>query len=372
MSFRSSSQTIRTPGVKSHPSQHSSRQKIIYPNRLIKLLDEMHVVKLTTGGEPGFGHLLNRQTPGRKGIWNNCVFKINEDVEECDFWVVYEEAARTETSKCPHNGTLFIAGESQSIRRYDPYFLDQFSRVLTCQPAIRHENKIFGQSSLPWFVGLVFQQEPPRCYASMDYDDLMNARPRKDRLLSALTSGKRRTAGQRMRLEFVRMMEKHFGTEFDSFTSDKQWMPDKWEAVSRYKYHLAIENAACTNYWTEKIADPFLGGCYPFYHGCPNLSDYFSSKSFTPIDINKPEKAIKLIERMMDSGLYEKSQAEIADSKERVLNRYNLFAVISTMVEAADLEERSTVTIEPERKRRWGVKERSRYRANQLLNWLDL
>ena len=332
----------------------------------------MHVVKLVSAGEPGFGRLLIRQTPDRKGIWENCAFKINEDVDECDYWVVYEGSTKTGTSKCPHNGTLFISGEPPSIRRYNPYFLNQFSRVLTCQPAIRHMNKIFGQTSRPWFVGLVFQQEQPRCYASMDFDDLKNARPRKDRLLSALTSGKRRTAGQRKRIEFVRMMEKHFGTEFDSFTSERQWMPDKWEAVSRYKYHLAIENAACTNYWTEKIADPFLGGCYPFYHGCPNLSDYFSSKSFTPIDINKPEKAIKLIERMMDSGLYEKSQAEIADSKERVLNRYNLFAVISTMVEAADLEEKSAVTIEPEKKGRWGVKERSRYRANQLLNRLNL
>jgi hypothetical protein len=206
----------------------------------------------------------------------------------------------------------------------------------------------------------------------MDFDDLKNARPRKDRLLSALTSGKRRTAGQRKRIEFVRMMEKHFGTEFDSFTSERQWMPDKWEAVSRYKYHLAIENAAYTNYWTEKIADPFLGGCHPFYYGCPNLSDYFSSKSFTPIDINKPEKAIKLIERMIADETYEKSQMEIADSKERVLYRYNLFAVISKMVETAELGERSTITIEPEKQRWWGIKERSRYRSNQLLNWLNL
>jgi hypothetical protein len=331
----------------------------------------MHVVKLCSDGEPGFGRLLIRQTPGRRGIWNNCAFKINEDIEECDYWAVYEGSARTETSKCPQNGTLFISGEPPSIRRYNPYFLDQFSRVLTCQPAIRHKNKTFGQTCLPWFVGLVFQQDQPRCYASMDFDDLKNARPRKDRLLSALTSGKRRTAGQRKRLEFVRMMEKHFGAEFDSFSSEEQYMPDKWEAVSRYKYHLAIENAAYTNYWTEKIADPFLGGCYSFYHGCPNLSDYFSSKSFTPIDINKPEKAIKSIERMIADETYEKSQAEIADSKERVLYKYNLFAVISTMVETAELGERSTITIEPEKKGLWGIRERARYRSGQLLNWID-
>lgn len=349
-----------------------NRQKLICPDQLFKPSDKMHVVKFNSDAEPGFGRLLIRQTPGRKGIWNNCSFKINEKVDECDFWVVYERIAKTETTKCPPNGTLFITGEPPSIRRYNPYFLNQFSRVLTCQPAIRHRNKIFGQTSLPWFVGLVFQQEQPQCYASMDFDDLKNASPKKDRMLSALTSGKKKTAGQRRRLEFVRMMEKHFGAEFDSFSSERHYMPDKWEAVSRYKYHLAIENAACTNYWTEKIADPFLGSCYPFYYGCPNLSDYFSSKSFTPIDINKPEKAIELIERMIANETYEKSQAEIADSKERVLSKYNLFAVISTMVETADLGERSTITIEPENRGWWGMKERARYRSDQVLNWLRL
>ena len=350
----------------------NGRQKIIPPNLLLKPINRMHVVKLNNDNENGFGRLLIRQTPGRKGIWSNCVFKINEDVEECDFWVVYEGMTKTETSKCPHNGTLFIAGEPPSIRRYNPIFLNQFSRVLTCQPAIRHKNKIFGQPGIPWFVGLVFQQEQPGCYASMDFDDLKNARPKKDRLLSALTSGKRTTAGQRRRLDFVRMAEKHFGTEFDSFTPDKPRVKDKWDAVSRYKYHLAIENSVCTDYWTEKVADPFLGSCYPLYHGCPNLSDYFSSKSFTPIDIKKPEKAIELIERIIDDETYEKSQEAIADSKERVLSRYNLFAVISTMVEAADLEEKRTITIKPEKQRWWGVRERFLYRSNQLLNRLHL
>ena len=33
---------------------------------------------------------LLRQTPGSKGIWDNCQFFVNQDVEECDMWVVYE------------------------------------------------------------------------------------------------------------------------------------------------------------------------------------------------------------------------------------------------------------------------------------------
>ena len=315
---------------------------------------------------------LIRQTPGSKGIWNNCIFKINEDVDECDFWVVYEGIVKPETTRCPKNGTLFISGEPPSVRRYNPYFLDQFSSILTCQPAIRHKNKIKGQQCLHWYVGVVFQQEQPQCYASMNFDDLINARPKKDRLLSTITSGKMCTAGHRKRLNFIKIMEKHFGNEFDAFTPDKPKVKDKWEAVSRYKYHLAIENSVYPDYWTEKIADPFLGGCHPFYHGCPNLTDYFSNKSFTPIDINQPEKAIKLIERMIDGEVYEKSLMEIAESKERVMYRYNLFAVISSMVEMMDLGERKITRIEPEKQRWWGFRERARYRSNQLLNRLDV
>jgi hypothetical protein len=315
---------------------------------------------------------LIRQTPGCNGVWNDCIFKFNEPLEECDFWIVYEQIDRKETTLCPTNGTLFICGEPPSIRRYNPYFLNKFSSVITCQRSIRHRNKVIGHGALPWFVGVVHQKEQPHCYASMSYDDLRDARPRKDRLLSTLTSGKRTTAGHRRRLDFIRMLERRLGSEFDAFTPDKPKVKDKWETVARYKYHLAIENSAYPHYWTEKIADPFLGGCFPIYHGCPNLSDYFPTRSYVPIDINKPEKAIATIEKVINSETFESSQADIMRAKDMVLNEYNLFAVVASVVERTTPGEKKMITLEPEKQWGWGPGERGLYRANQIMNWLHL
>jgi hypothetical protein len=54
---------------------------------------------------------------------------------------------------------------------------------------------------------------------------------------------------------------------------------------------------------TEKLADAFLGLTYPIYYGCTNLSGYFPDKSFTPIDITKPDQAISIIEGLIEDEI---------------------------------------------------------------------
>ena len=71
------------------------------------------------------------QTPGGKGIWGNCEFILDSDLEECDYWFVYENLKRTETTLCPRSNVIFITGEPPEVRHYNPFFLRQFSRVLT-------------------------------------------------------------------------------------------------------------------------------------------------------------------------------------------------------------------------------------------------
>jgi hypothetical protein len=47
----------------------------------MKMID----VKLTLPSWP-----IIRQTPGQKGIWNNCRFFCNTSVKCCDYWFVLE------------------------------------------------------------------------------------------------------------------------------------------------------------------------------------------------------------------------------------------------------------------------------------------
>ncbi|MDD3271018.1 MAG: hypothetical protein PHR04_02810, partial [Syntrophomonadaceae bacterium] len=52
-----------------------------------------------------------RQTPGRRGIWDECQFYINSPVNDCDYWVVYNEVSEPETAYCPRQNTILITGE---------------------------------------------------------------------------------------------------------------------------------------------------------------------------------------------------------------------------------------------------------------------
>ncbi|HOX15130.1 MAG TPA: glycosyltransferase family 10 [Smithellaceae bacterium] len=274
-----------------------------------------------------------RQTPGQSGTWGECRFFCNIDINQCDYWFVLESpGSKKETALCPKTNTVFIAGEPPTIKTYQREFLDQFAAVISSDININHPHPIFQQSGLPWHVGRR-QRNHINIQFTKDYDELkgMTSIPKR-KLLSVVTSSKIMTEGHRRRFEFARQLKTHFGDKIDLFGRGLNEIEDKWDALADYRYHVAIENSEVKHYWTEKLADAFLAGCYPIYHGCPNITDYFSPESFSPININDPKKAITVIESCMEQNKYESSLRRIWESREKVLDRYNLFALIAEYI----------------------------------------
>jgi hypothetical protein len=302
-----------------------------------------------------------RQTPGRTGIWGNCQFFISPEIKECDYWLVYEGLANRETVRCPREHVIFVTGEPPSIRTYDPSFLGQFSTVFTCRPDIVHPGKVVSQPALPWWVGLKFVHTEVWSHKfdpefSLDYDFLKRTGiPKKERLMSIVTSDKTRTKGHERRLAFARWIKKEFEGEVDVFISGERILEDKWDAIAPYKYHIAIENSAYDNYFTEKLTDPFLGMSYPLYYGCPNLADYFPKDAFAFIDINNQDAAERLIRQVIKEERFEKHATALMEAKRLVLDKFNLFAMFSEFCEGQSSKgEMTKITLEPERKfMRW-------------------
>lgn len=87
---------------------------------------------------------------------------------------------------------------------------------------------------------------------------------------------------------------------------------------------------------TEKLADCFLAGCYPIYFGCTNINEYFSDDSMDTIDINNFEVAIHQLKTALLSSKYEDSVNSIIESRNLVLNKYNMFCIISNIVESIE------------------------------------
>jgi hypothetical protein len=276
-----------------------------------------------------------RQTPGGAGIWDGCRFVVDEPVESCDFWVVYDGLLEPETTTCPPGATLFITAEPPSVKLYRPGFVAQFGAVRTCHRQLVHPHVTLGQPALPWHVGRR-QRSHGNLAFTRDYDELtaMAAVP-KDRLISVISSDKVQTAGHRRRLALVRKLKAHFGDQLDVFGRGIREVEDKWDAIAPYRYHIALENGVYPHYWTEKLSDTFLAGAFPLYLGCPNVDEYFPAGSLARLDANDPARCIATIEQAIADHRYERSVDLIAMARHLVLDRYNLFPVLADMLTAS-------------------------------------
>lgn len=294
-------------------------------------------IKLTT---PFPEWPLERQTPNSKGVWGNCKFFINQDVTECDFWIVYDNLLVPEITYCPPNNTILITGEPPSIRYYNSDYVNQFASVITCHRDLPHPNIFWMQQALPWHIGRIIQDQKTVGF-SKDYDQLSRSQSfEKDKLISVIISDKEITEGHRRRLEFVTEISNNLGSLLSVFGIGIQEVEDKWDAIAPYKFHIVLENSAIPDYWTEKLADAYLGAALPIYYGCTNLSDYFLPSSYVSIDLDT-SNAISIIERVIGSQLYEQSVEDIMIAREKVLNKYNLFPMICEFCSNLSINEKS-------------------------------
>jgi hypothetical protein len=279
-----------------------------------------------------------RQLPDAAPTWGDCEFTFDPHTREYDWLIVYDRFPSVsgerfslwrEELACPPENTVFITVEPSSIKSYEPVFLRQFGHVLTGHEpwSIDQPGVIRSQPALRWFYG-----HGGRALKTLDQ---MRAEtpPAKPLPISTVCSSKQQkhTLHQK-RYEFTQRLKQAM-PGLDVFGHGVRPMRDKAEALDPYRYHLAIENHRCDHHWTEKIADAFLGWTLPFYYGCTNLKDYFPEESFIEIDIDDVKGTLATLQRVIAWGEYEKRLPAIAESRNLVLQRYNLFAVLADIVD---------------------------------------
>jgi hypothetical protein len=306
-------------------------------------------VKISTNG---LGKPFIKQLPDFKPIWGNCEFFINEDIEECDFWIIYGGLLKKEKVKTSKKNIIFITNEPPSIKKYSKKFTDQFGTIITCHK-IRHPNVYHFEQALPWWVGHKFKDDnSDDIKYDKTYDELKKIKiVKKEKLISVIISNKSITIGHRKRINFVKRLKEEFGDNIDIFGYDYKRLEDKWDAIYPYKYHIVLENSSLNDYWTEKLSDAFLGESYPVYYGCKNIFKYFSKKSLTTININMPNTAIKTIKKIINENTYDKFTENIQRSKILILDKYQLFPMIHDYINNNinnKLKEKEMIEIFPE------------------------
>ena len=276
---------------------------------------------------------IERQTPNQAGEWGNCKFYINQNVKECDYWVVYGQLLKTETTVCARENTLLISDEPPHILQYEKSFTDQFANIISCHEYIQHKNNTLYQQGLPWHVGRK-QRKHKNISFSKDYSELVKMKqPKKTKLLSVICSKKSFLPEYKKRMDFLQKLRQHFGDKIDVFGRGINEIEDKWDALAPYKYHIALENSSHKDYWSEKLSDVFLSFCYPIYYGCPNIHRYFDKKMLSSIDLTQPDKTISIIENIIKNNTFERSQNKILEARNKCLNQYNLFSLITNFIE---------------------------------------
>ena len=302
------------------------------------MLDRQEMVRVKVlSREPQ--RILSRQLPGTTQRWGRCQFLFDPDERDYDWVLAYNDLPgrrkdpaqlQQEHLACPQRQTLLVTTEPSSIKTYGNDFTAQFGCVLTSQEdwALPHRDRIYSQPALHWFYGVGEDH-------ALSYDELAAMKPmNKSRDLAMVWSGKQgKHTDHARRYEFmVKLREALPG--LDVFGRGVRALDDKREALDDFRYHIAIENHRGLHHWTEKLADPFLGYCLPFYWGCPNASEYCPEESFIAIDISKFDQALECIVESIRSGEYQRRLPFIEEARKRVLTQYNLFAVAAREIEA--------------------------------------
>lgn len=298
------------------------------------------IVKFLAKGPAQQNHAVwLRQFPNFSGIWGPCRFIFDPDAVEYDWLVVSDDlpsqgnerfSTRKEHLHCPQEHTLLITTEPITVKSYSKPYLEQFGHILTSQEErfIQHPGAIFSQAGLHWFYGI-----GRNSYKT--YDQMKAAKPlQKERLISTVCSSKQQKHTlHNLRYQFTLRLKAAL-PGLDHFGHGVTFIDDKAEALDQYRYHIAIENHISPHHWTEKLADPFLAFCLPFYCGCPNAADYFPKDSFISIDLGDFERSFDTIRSAIEDNQYEKRLPAIMEARRLVLDEYNLFAVLAKIIDS--------------------------------------
>ena len=162
--------------------------------------------------------------------------------------------------------------------------------------------------------------------------------PEKNKICSMIVSTKSFLPGHLKRFNFTKKLIDHFKNKIDFFGFGFNPIKNKKDAIDPYIYSIGIENSSYPNYWTEKIADIYLGYTAPIYYGCTNIKNYFSEESFIKLNIDNFDFSVHEIEKILNNP-YSIDFEAIKEDRKKVLEKYNFFKIISDCIKKYEVSE---------------------------------
>jgi hypothetical protein len=174
------------------------------------------------------------------------------------------------------------------------------------------------------------------------------ARPSKfyDKVLSVVVSDRCVDEGHKLRLDFIKDLDKRKDLGFDlhiygkckslNFKNYKGELPraTKDDGIFPYKYHFNAENHSYDNYITEKFTDGIIGETLFFYWGCTNTEKYYDKNCFIKLSL-KPEDRetdISMVKEAIINDEWSKRIETIRKEKKKMYKVYNMYPRIESIL----------------------------------------
>lgn len=284
-----------------------------------------------------------------------CVFVFDPSCSDYDWLVVYDEMPSKdvgtvqrgyENLRCPQECTILATSEPVSIKRYSHSYTRQFGHLLTNRPpeAEKHQHYHLGRGYYWWYLG-------------RSYEECLEGKMlKKEKVISLVSSSKKmRFTKHAARYALAKYLAETI-PEIEWYGHGVRPFEKKYEVLEPYKYHVTIENHIARHHWSEKLADAFLAECLPFYAGDPDVGEIFPKESFIHIPIDDPAAAAEIINAAIDSGEYEKRREAVLEAKRLILEKYNFYAQVLSLIESKKDQEVSSLLDNSKQVRIYGRK----------------
>lgn len=276
-------------------------------------------------------------------------FRFDEDGAASEGWLVCcDHGFADATTVIPRSRRILVISEPSPMNYLSPQFVSQFG-ILLSPYMVRGFRGFWFQShaGLAWHFGAELQGGKLR--PTLAYQDLVDLPiPAKTNIVSAVVSNKVVHEGHRRRLRFLELLQRRLGNRLVVFGRGIREVKDKAQAIMPYAYHLALENTVEPAYWSEKLADAYLGYALPIYAGCPDVDRWLPQDSLLPIDLRQPEQACEQILEAIDRGTYEARLPAVCKARRQILEQERIFDVVARAITAAPQVTQSCLT-QPER-----------------------
>ena len=280
---------------------------------------------------PDYPNVL-RQSPNNDGIWDDFKFTINPAIDKSDYLLVINRPKTDINMICGEGNKWLLSWEPPSnYHKFSKKSYHYFDHIIS-QNKIEDDKHEQFQGALPWHIN--------KSYSELI--SLPDNKADKQNKVSWITSNQGWMKGHAIRMRFINYLTKN-KFPFTLYGRGFNEIEDKFTGLYPYKYSIAIENSYYNNYWTEKLADCFLSWTMPIYYGAPNIFDYFPKESMIWIDPNQPQKALQTINDAIDNNAWKKNLDAIKISRELILNKYQLFPLITNRLKQHPFSDKQTL-----------------------------